>query len=298
MTFVQLQYLLEINRTGSVSQAANNLFVSQSSVSIALNTLEKELGFPIFVRSRKGLLPTRQGANVIEQAARICESHRLMTAPTEDYHTNVRITGNAFPLSQNAFLQLVRENADRRDVYFSFTKSNNSYQQLRSFNLEAAISLTVGPHHLSKENTVSKFGLHSELLATLPGCIRLGKGHRLFDAPNVTLSDLRNDLLLDTPNASVSESLLTAGILRIQPNHRISSMHRGVRKQLLLEGLAYEINYYLPNLQKPDYRYIPLEPLQYKLSVVTNPVRPAVPEVERFLELLQKELVAAGISNL
>ena len=156
MTFVQLQYLLEIHRTGSVSQAAKNLFVSQSSVSIALNTLEKELGFPIFNRTRKGLLPTRQGANVIEQAARICESHRLMTTPTEDYHTNLRISGNAFPPAQNAFLQLVKENADRRDIYFSFTKGSNSFQQLHNFNLEAALSLTVGPHYLSKESTIEK----------------------------------------------------------------------------------------------------------------------------------------------
>lgn len=297
MTFVQLQYLLEIHRTASVSQAAKNLFVSQSSVSVALNTLEKELGFPIFDRTRKGLLPTRQGINVIEQAARICESHQLMTAPAEDYHTNVRIKGNAFSVAQNAFLQLVRENADRRDIYFSFTNGGNSLQQLQNFNLEGALFLTIGPHYLSKEKAIAKYGLHSELLATLPGCIRLGKGHRLFDVPNVTISDLSTDLLLDTPNASVSDALLTAGVLRIQPNHRISSMHHGVRKDLLLEGLAYEINYYLPNQQDPNYRCIPLEGLQYKMIAVTNPLRPKIPELDRFWELLQEELKRAGVTK-
>jgi len=295
MTFVQLQYLLEINRTGSVSQAAKNLFVSQSSVSIALNALEKELGFPIFARTRKGLLPTRQGANVIDQAAQICESHRLMTAPTEEFHTNVRIHGNASSMAQKAFLQLVKENTGRRDIYFSFTNGHHSYELLRNFNLEGALSMTMGPHYLSKEDIIAKNGLHAELLATLPGCIRLGKGHRLFDAPDVTIADLQNDLLLDTPNASVSEALLTAGILRIQPNHRISSMHHGVRKQLLLEGLAYEINYYLPNQPEPDYRYIPLEELQYKMIAVTNPLRPEIPELERFWELLRQELHNAGL---
>lgn len=295
MTFPQLQYLLEIHRSGSVTQAAKKLFVTQSSVSIALNTLEKELGFPIFVRSKKGLTPTPRGAVIIEHATHICESHRLMTAPEEQSSTNLRISGNAFPPSQNAFLRLVKENQDRRDIYFSFTSGEGSFEKIKNFNQELGISMTLSPHYLSKLQTIERFGLESQLLTTLPGCIRLGEGHRLFDADRVTLEDLKNDLLLDTPSRSVSTSLLTAGIVRIQPEHRISSMHHGVRKQLLAEGLAYEINYYLPNRMEPHYRYIPLEGLSFKIHSIVNPLRPPIPELDRFLELLEEELRLAGL---
>ena len=295
MTFPQLQYLLEIHRTGSVTQAAKNLFVTQSSVSIALNTLEKELGFPIFVRSKKGLTPTPRGAAVIEHATHICESHRLMTAPEEQSCTNLRINGNAFPPSQKAFIRLVKENRDRRDIFFSFNTGEGSFDKLKNFNQELGISMTLSPHYLSKLQTIESFGLESRLLATLPGCIRLGKGHRLFEADHVTLEDLKNDLLLDTPNRSVSNSLLTAGIVRIQPEHRISSMHHGVRKQLLQEGLAYEINYYLPNQLDPDHRYFPLEGLSFKIHTITNPLLPALPELDRFLALLEEEIHFAGL---
>lgn len=295
MTFPQLQYLLEIHRTGSVTQAAKNLFVTQSSVSIALSTLEKELGFPIFVRSKRGLTPTPRGSLVIEHAVRICESHRLMTSPMEQDHTNLRITGNASPMAQNAFIRLVQENKDRRDITFSFTTGSNSWEKLRNFSQELALSMTISPHYLSKQESIANYGLHSELLATLPGCIRIGKGHRLFHAERVTLEDLSDDLLLDTPNASVSSALMTAGILRIKPEHRISSMHHGVRHALLHEGLAYEINYYLPNVPDPDYRYIPLEDVHFKMHTITNPLRPGIPELDRFLELLQEELRLAGV---
>lgn len=295
MTFPQLQYLLEIHRTGSVTQAAKNLFVTQSSVSIALSSLEKELGFPIFIRSKKGLTLTQKGAAIIEHASHICESHRLMLTPQEQSCTNLRISGNAFPPSQNAFLRLVQENKDRRDIYFSFTSGDNSYEKLKNFNQELGISMTLTPHYLSNLETVAKKGLESRLLTTLPGCILLGKGHRLFDAEHVTLSDLKNDLLLDTPSRSVSNSLLTAGIVRIEPEHRISSMHHGVRRALLREGLAYEVNYYLPNVRDPDYRYFPLEGLSFKLHAVTNPLRPPIPELDRFLELLEEEIHLAGL---
>jgi len=290
MTFPQLQYLLEIHRTGSVTQAAKNLFVTQSSVSIALNSLEKELGFPVFIRSKKGLTPTPKGAAVIEHATHICESHRLMTAPEEQSCTNLRISGNAFPPSQKAFIRLVKENRHRRDIYFSFTSGESSFEKIKNFNQEVGISMTIAPHYLSKLQTVEKLGLESRLLVTLPGCIRLGKGHRLFDAERVTLEDLKNDLLLDTPSRSVSNALLTAGVVRIQPEHRISSMHHGVRRELLQEGLAYEINYLLPGLREPEHRYFPIEGLSFKIHAITNPLRSPIPELDRFLEYLQEEI--------
>ncbi len=294
MTFPQLQYLLEIHRTGSVTQAAKNLFVTQSSVSIALSALEKELGFPIFIRSKKGLTPTPRGATIIEHATHICESHQLMLTTDEQSCTNLRISGNAFPPSQAAFIRLVKENRDRRDIYFSFTSGEGSFEKIKNFNQELGISMTLSPHYLSKLQTIESFGLESRLLATLPGCIRLGKGHRLFESEHVTLEDLKNDLLLDTPTASVSNSLLTAGVLRILPQHRIASMHYGVRKQLIREGLAYEINYCLPGLSDPEHRYFPLEGLNFKIHAITNPQRPPIPELDRFLVLLDEEIRLAG----
>ena len=65
MTIQQLQYVLEVYRAGSVSQAAKNLFVGQSSVSVSITNLEKELGYPIFTRSKNGVALTPQGRDVV-----------------------------------------------------------------------------------------------------------------------------------------------------------------------------------------------------------------------------------------
>ena len=72
-------------------------------------------------------------------------------------------------------------------------------------------------------------------------------------------------------------------------------MHHGVRKQLIREGLAYEINYYLPGLTDPEHRYFPLEGLNFKIHAITNPLRPHTPELDRFLELLKEEIHLAGL---
>ena len=65
MTLTQFKYVLEIAKAGSVNQAANNLFVSQSVLSNSIKALENELGQKIFFRSTQGMQPTLFGENFI-----------------------------------------------------------------------------------------------------------------------------------------------------------------------------------------------------------------------------------------
>lgn len=297
MTFAQLQYLLEIHRSGSVSQAAKKLFVSQPSISLTLKALEEELGYPIFLRTRKGLIPTSQGAAVIDHATRICESYRLLTAPQPQINTFVRISSASIPPIQNAFMRLIEENRDRRDISFSLTQELDCRNNLRSFTLEIGFVLVMSSGYLSQQDAIQKLGLSSRLVATLPGAIRIGKGHRLFHAESISPEDLEDDMFLDSSNSSVSKALLDAGIARIKPNYSIISSQHTVRNELVLRGLAYDITFYMPG-QKDDaaFRYIPLEGLSYKLLAITNPLHPPVPEVDRFMILAAEELQAAGLA--
>ena len=64
----QLQYLIEIERTRSISQAAANLYVGQPNLSRLLKDTEENLGFPIFERTRKGVRPTEKGVQFLAHA--------------------------------------------------------------------------------------------------------------------------------------------------------------------------------------------------------------------------------------
>lgn len=298
MTFVQLQQLLEIHRAASISQAAKNLFVSQPSISLTLKALEEELGFPIFLRTKKGLIPTVQGTNVIDHAARICESYRLLTTPEMQKSTFLRISTISFPPIQSSFLRLVEENKSRRDITFSLTQENEAFEQLMNFALEIGFILKLSTSYLSFLDDIQKKGLHARVVATLPGAIRIGKGHPQFANPNVSPTDFENDLLLDSHNATVSRGLLSAGIARIKPNYNIICGKILVREELVRRGLAYDITYYLPtDVSSEEFRYIPMEGLTYHLIAITNPLHPPVPELDRFMEILEQELAAAGLSE-
>lgn len=48
-------------KTGNMSAAAKELFISQPAVSMAVKQLEERLGSPLFVRTTKGVLLTPEG---------------------------------------------------------------------------------------------------------------------------------------------------------------------------------------------------------------------------------------------
>ena len=48
MNTVLLQYAVEVEKTGSITQAAGNLYMDQPNLSKAIKTLEESLGAPIF----------------------------------------------------------------------------------------------------------------------------------------------------------------------------------------------------------------------------------------------------------
>lgn len=64
----QLQYLVEIERTRSISLAAANLYMGQPNLSRMLREMEANVGFSIFERTRRGVRPTQQGVLFLQHA--------------------------------------------------------------------------------------------------------------------------------------------------------------------------------------------------------------------------------------
>lgn len=61
MKLKQLHYFLEVVKCMNISQAADKLFISQPSLTVAIKNLEKELGITLFNRSKQRLHLTNEG---------------------------------------------------------------------------------------------------------------------------------------------------------------------------------------------------------------------------------------------
>lgn len=78
MNTLHLQYIIEIERTRSISQAAENLYIGQPNLSRVLREMEAAVGFPIFERTPRGVRPTTRGAEFLTHARSILRELEAM----------------------------------------------------------------------------------------------------------------------------------------------------------------------------------------------------------------------------
>ncbi len=73
MNIQHLKYALEVQKTGSISKAAENLYMNQPHLSKAIRELEENIGINVFNRTSKGVIPTKKGAEFLMYAQGIVD---------------------------------------------------------------------------------------------------------------------------------------------------------------------------------------------------------------------------------
>ena len=294
MTFQQLQYLLEVSRTGSISGAAKNLFLAQSSVSASISNLEEELGFPLFIRSKKGVIPTGQGAEVIEQAAWICESYHTMTAAGSGGKRHIRISAPGIEPLDEAFGELVALYAGDTSVSFTMDTLSTveAVQKLAAFELDVAVLLNHKDRFLSVETLLQSKNLVWQTVATLPVVIQIGPGHPLYEKEQVTPADLQEGLFVDNGYDPLLHNEFLKGVIRLSAEKTVSVKSSHARDLLVGRGLGYTIGVGAPKAvaESMGLRSIPMQGVAYVLTVITNPQRETPKEVDTYIRLLKKWL--------
>ena len=71
MNTQHFRYALEVEKTGSITQAAENLFMGQPNLSKSIKELEDTLGIVIFKRTSRGVVPTEKGKTFLRYAKHI-----------------------------------------------------------------------------------------------------------------------------------------------------------------------------------------------------------------------------------
>ncbi len=74
-TLTQLEYILAVERLRHFGKAAKACHVTQPSLSMQLRKAEDELGVLIFDRHKQPIVPTLEGAAIIEQARQVLREH-------------------------------------------------------------------------------------------------------------------------------------------------------------------------------------------------------------------------------
>lgn len=95
MNIQHLRYAVEVEKTRSITEAAENLFMSQPNLSRAIRELENLLGITIFDRTPKGIVPTAQGEEFLHYARSILAQFDEMT----EHYQKQQSSGGTLKLS-------------------------------------------------------------------------------------------------------------------------------------------------------------------------------------------------------
>lgn len=81
MEFRELAAFVAVVEEGGMSAASRRLHVSQSALSQTVNSLERELGVKLLVRSSAGVRPTEAGATLLGEARAVLARHAQALTP-------------------------------------------------------------------------------------------------------------------------------------------------------------------------------------------------------------------------
>lgn len=112
MTLQQLKYIIEIVNCGSITMAAQELYVSQPSLSKAVSELEQEMGITIFHRSNRGVVLSNEGTKFLAYARQVVEQAELLEHTYKHGEPVKRVfavSAQHYAFAVSAFVALVKE---------------------------------------------------------------------------------------------------------------------------------------------------------------------------------------------
>lgn len=297
MTIQQCKYVLAVAKTCSFNEAAKQLFVAQSSLSISINSLEQELEIRIFERSGKGVYLTDEGAEFVKYATQICESSDYVA---ERYKTK----------SIKDKLYIATQHYDFvADIFGNFLKSvkSESYRfsirEIETYNVihdvETARSdigiiaikdsdLDVMKRHLGKKSlsftSVIKVNPH----------VFFRKAHPLSNYDRLSTSDLKEFPYVSYEQGEHNTSFFTEELCNVSYiDKHIEISDRATLMNVLMLTDAYTVGTgIMPSaLNKGDIISIPFESDEfYIIGYLLNEERKLSDTAGTFIELMEASL--------
>ena len=142
MNTLHLKYAIEVERTNSITQAAENLYMGQPSLSKAIKELEDTLGFAIFERTSKGVTPTLKGVKFLSYARNILNQIEKMEALSDTADTDVQNFNISIPRGTyiaDAITNFVAELDEQKGIHVNVQETNS---------MQVINNVTDGPFNL------------------------------------------------------------------------------------------------------------------------------------------------------
>ena len=248
MTLRQIRHFIAVAETGSISAAAQAVYISQSTLTLAIQQLEQEIGVTLFNRHAKGMTLTHQGHQFLRQAhlilATVDNAKRSLQQSTDQVAGQLIVGVTSLVAGYYLADLLTRFPRAYPNVEIRAMEDERPYIE----HLLVSGEIDVGVLILS--NLEDRHALQTEVLTHSPHRLWLPAQHPLLERDSINLADVAREPLIqlnvDEMDRNAQRMWAAASL---QPRITLRTASTEAVRSLVAAGLGVSI--------QPDMTYRP-----------------------------------------
>ncbi len=269
MTLQQLKYAVTVAECGTISAAAEKLFISQPSLTTAIRELETEMGVTIFSRTNRGVIVSREGEEFLGYARQILSQAQLLQerfSGREQGEKRFAVSSQHFNFTVLAFSRLVQNfRGPRYSFHFRETTTYEVLEDVSQLRSEVGILALNEDNERFLRRMFGKLGLEFTELKRVQAELFVSVEHPLAGRRFVTVEDVSPYPCITFEQGEHNGQFFFEGLSAVaaQSHKTICVRERATEYQLLraLNGFSPDVG--VSAMYREEFVSLPLEPKQF-----------------------------------
>ena len=269
MTLQQLKYAVTVAECGTISAAAEKLFISQPSLTAAIRELESEMGVTIFSRTNRGVIVSREGEEFLGYARQILSQAQLLQerfSGREQGEKRFAVSSQHFNFTVLAFSRLVQNfRGPRYSFHFRETTTYEVLEDVSQLRSEVGILALNEDNERFLRRMFGKLGLEFTELKRVQAELFVSAEHPLAGRRFVTVEDVSPYPCITFEQGEHNGQFFFEGLSAVaaQSHKTICVRERATEYQLLraLNGFSPDVG--VSAMYREEFVSLPLEPKQF-----------------------------------
>ncbi len=194
MTFQQLKYVITVAETGTITEAAGKLYVSQPSLTKAIHELEKEMNIVIFNRTNKGISLSREGDEFLGYARQVLDQAAILEDKYKGGHGGKKkfcVSTQHYSFAVNAFVDLIKQyGQDEYDFSLRETQTYEIIEDVARMRSEIGILFLNDFNEVVMDKILKAHDLEFHLLFIAKPHVFISRNHPLAGREIITNEEL------------------------------------------------------------------------------------------------------------
>lgn len=194
MTLTQLNYIITIAETKSMNKAAEQLYVSQPSLTSAVKELEKELGVTLLYRSGRGVTLTNDGMEFLMYARQIYSQYESVMekyGKGGGYKKKFGVSTQHYSFAVKAFVDMAKKfDMSKYEFAIRETRTAEVLSDVSTMRSEIGVLYLCDFNRKALEKMMKSAGLTFHHLIDCQAYVYIWKNHPLAKEKSISFEQL------------------------------------------------------------------------------------------------------------